>query len=249
MPLRFDEAERLEILKHSIQCLWSEDGKVALDYLINKRHLSENVLKLYQIGFLPEKLSKMKFPVYRYGFKQLAGRIIFPIFDSSNNLISLSSRLITSPTNDLPIYWHEKYEKSFYLYGLNLAKYYMYKWKFACLVEGQIDVMQMNNYGIYNTSGITSLNFSLMQLSTLLRYCTEIILILDNDAKRQGQNAAEKIIKEYSIGHDQEYAIKIGTVNLEENIDPDEYLVKYGRDNLMSKIKTEVLRLRNKNVT
>ena len=105
---RFDSAERREIVEKSQQCLWSVEGKPAIDYLHEKRQLSDRVVRAFGLGYLPSDLKH-----------QLAGRIVFPFYDASGNLVVVSSRLI-SGDSELPVYWHESYEKSFFgRFGLN----------------------------------------------------------------------------------------------------------------------------------
>ena len=109
---RFDSLERKKILEKSQECLWSKEGEPGLEYLTQKRNLSIEICKQFQLGFMPSFVPHM-----------LNNRIIFPIIDSSNNLVSLSSRFIGDQSDtSLPVYWHEAYEKSFYLYGVNIAK-------------------------------------------------------------------------------------------------------------------------------
>ena len=122
----FDSVERADIVKKSQQCLWSEAGKPGLDYLLGQRQLSEFILRAFRVGYIPAQDDH-----------QLRGRIILPLFDQSKHLVVVSSRMIDDSANPLPVYWHESYEKSFFLYGAPNAIPYMRKWKFATVcVDG-----------------------------------------------------------------------------------------------------------------
>ncbi len=107
---RFSVVERSIIVENSQKCLGTHEGKPGLDYLLNERGLSEDVIRLFSIGYIPSNVGH-----------QLAGRVILPIYDPSRNLIAVSSRAVED-SYELPVYWHESYEKSFYLYGIQSAK-------------------------------------------------------------------------------------------------------------------------------
>lgn len=235
----FDSVERTEIVDKSQQCLWSAEGKPGLDYLLGQRFLSEPILRAFKVGFMPYKVRH-----------QLRGRIILPLFDPSGHLVVISSRMIDDSENPLPVYWHESYEKSFFLYGVSNAIACMRKWKFASVVEGQFDVMQMHNHGVANTVGLCANHMSAMQYAVLQRYCEEIILILDKDDNKAGQKGREKALKEMqSYGFESflplpEYRHKLSYVEFPENTDPDSFLRRYGVMTLKRMIDAQLRRLR-----
>ena len=255
---RFGTVERSDIVQKSRAYLWSDEGEAARDYLINERDLSEDIVRSFGIGYLPEDLNH-----------QLHGRIIMPLLDPSGNLVSITSRVAREPRESdlLPVYWHEAYEKSWYLYGMQLAKESIKKRKFVIIVEGQFDVIQMHNHNMMNTVGLCSTNLSDMQLSILSRYCDEIVLLLDNDKNRSGQKAVEKIMNmgnkfvmqtgerendaivdsiryvpektQFSCGY------KIAPCNIDAAKDPDEFIRRFGFTPLGSKLKKTVRELRS----
>lgn len=234
---RFSSRDRELILSKSQQCIWTNEGTKGRDYLIGSRCLSEEIIKKFGLGYIPDRVDH-----------QLSGRIIFPIYDPSLNLIALSSRRVEENNDFLPVYWHEAYNKTFYLYGIEHAKYWMRKWGFAVISEGQFDVLQMHNHGIKNAVGLSSTNLSMIQLSVIYRYCEKIILLFDEDSNESGQKAVKKImrsmdhiLKENEEEGRKEYANRIIAVSLGENSDPDSYLRKYGGKPLKDKIK-EALR-------
>jgi len=85
----------------------------------------------YHTYVMLDKYQKTLFADFGLGYipldvkHQLAGRIIFPVFDPSENLICVSSRFIHKTDTFLPRYWHESYEKDFHLYGIHLSKHSM----------------------------------------------------------------------------------------------------------------------------
>ncbi len=235
----FDSVERTELVEKSQQCLWSDSGKPGLDYLIDQRQLSEPVLRAFKVGFMPYKVRH-----------QLRGRIILPLFDPSGHLVVICSRMIDDSENPLPVYWHESYEKSFFLYGVPNAIPYMRKWKFASVVEGHFDVIQMHNKGVYNTVGLCSHTMTGMQFSILQRYCEETILILDRDENEAGQKGTRQALKAMgAYGFDSfqplpEYRHKFSHVEFSENTDPDKFLRQHGVLALKRMIDAQLRKIR-----
>lgn len=259
---RFSKVERDDILLISQECLWGKDGEQAREYLLKTRRLTEDVVRKFKIGYLPEDLNH-----------QLSGRVILPLFDASGSLVTITSRIIRDqlPSDILPRYWHEAYEKSWYLYGLDAAKEFMRKWRFAVVVEGQIDCIQMHAHGMKNTVALCSTNMHDMQFASILRYCEEIVTVLDNDTNMAGQKGAEKIksrenrvvnenVLVYSSDRER-YTLKNGptasygmpkykieSVLLSGAKDPDEYILKMGFPSLQAQIKRAVKEIRKNNV-
>ena len=246
---RFSLVEREEVANKACRCLWSDSGKPGWEYLLEKRGLSEETAKEFQLGYIPIFVKH-----------QLRGRVIFPLFDPSKNLVAISSRSVfVSEKNFLPTYWHESYQKPFYLYGIQNAHKAFRRAKFAVVVEGQFDVLQLHNHGIHNVVGLCGNKMSEVQISVINRYCQEIVLLLDKDENLSGQRGAEKIVAasafELQMSLDGEKVSasfpvpwhqrkdiltdcrKISSIILPENSDPDEFVRKHGVMELRKIIK------------
>lgn len=76
-------------------------------------------------------------------------RITFPIYDTMNNIIGFSARILDP--NDKPKYLnsaeHKAFEKSKILYGLNRAKNEIREHNALFIVEGQMDVVGLARLG------------------------------------------------------------------------------------------------------
>ncbi len=230
---RFSLVEREEIVTKAHQCLWTKPGKPGLEYLIDRRKLSESVIREFQLGYIPIDVSH-----------QLKGRIIFPLVDPSGNLITVGSRNVTGKSF-LPVYWHESYEKPFYLYGIQQAKSSLRKHGFVLIVEGQFDVLQLYNHGIHNVVGLSGNKLSDVQISVMQRYCDELIILLDTDENKAGQLGASKIAQSGAYEYNTPLFPKplfnepqimanrhFVSVSLPENSDPDEFVRNHGIDKL-----------------
>jgi len=246
---RFSLVEREEIVNKSCQCLWSDSGKPGRDYLLEKRGLSEETVKAFQLGYIPNFVKH-----------QLRDRVILPIFDPSHNLIAVSSReIVKSEKNFLPVYWHESYQKPFYLYGIENAYKEFRRVHFSIVTEGQFDVLQLHNHGIRNVVGLCGNKMSDVQISVINRYCSEIILLLDQDENQSGQRGADKIVANAVIEdpvllrtekmrfptpwHSSRDFVhqrrKVLSISLPENSDPDEFIKKHGVMKLRKIIKEQ----------
>lgn len=244
---RFSLVERGEVVNKACRCLWSDSGKPGREYLLEKRGLSEETIKEFQLGYIPVFVKH-----------QLRGRVILPLFDPSRNLVAVSSRAIfESEKLSLPVYWHESYQKPFYLYGIENSSKEFRRAKFAIVVEGQFDVLQLHNHCIRNVVGLCGNKMSDVQISVINRYCQEILLLLDRDENLSGQRGAEKIVAESAFamrmslnGEKMKFPVpwyqrkgylttrrKILSINLPENSDPDEFVRKHGVMELRKIIK------------
>lgn len=245
MSARFTSFERSEIVEKASRCLWTEEGKLALEYLRDQRKLSDETIRKFTLGYMPDFVRHNNPHV-----PQISGRIIIPLYDPSGNLIVVTTRAIRED-DGLPKYWHETYEKSFYLYGLNVAIPSIRRWRFVVLVEGQFDVMQMHNHGMTNTVGVCSTNLSDVQVSMLHRYCDQVIILFDHDENRSGQKGTDKaMLRAYTpiVAAAEKtfmrYGYKFDHVEVPGLKDPDEYLKSCGMAGLRTLIKQKVQKMR-----
>ena len=190
--------------------LWSKQGKQALDYL-TRRGLSKEIIEKLKIGYAPEKSELEKyFAKYRISSSEaaLAGhperfrfRIIFPIFNSFNQVIGFSGRILEEvlPQGVSP---HPKYlntpetpvfRKSQALYGINFAKDSIRQNKRVIVVEGQMDVAMSFEAGIWETIASSGTALTEEHLKNLRRFCQAVIFAFDED--EAGQKAAHQAVK------------------------------------------------------
>lgn len=230
-----------------------EKNDEALAYL-KSRGLTEESIKSFRIGFVPEEwrllyahLTKLGFhdnEIERAGlgkktekgmYDRFRNRIMFPISDSSGRVIAFSGRLfkddgksakyLNSP--DTPIF-----SKSYVLFGLDKAKDSIRKNNFSILVEGQMDLVLSHQAGFKNTiassgtalSDVTVSKENVVSNLGLVRRLSENI-VLAFDGDKAGFNASLRAGKiSLALGMD------VKVANLPSGIDPADLISKQGVD-------------------
>jgi len=211
---RFSEAEREKILKAAKITLSKPEGKRALDYLLNVRKLSAEVIDQFDFGYCPLDVDH-----------QMRGRIITPIYDAHGNLVVLSTRHIDESRSDK--FWHETFNKGSYVYGLNRARKSIIRSNKVIIVEGEIDVTALHSRGFSMTVGMCGSALTLFQVALLSKYCSFFYLMFDDDTA--GKRAIARAMEMYEEFHLSAYNLKFIPVHLEKGYDPDEFIKKCGR--------------------
>lgn len=172
---------------------------------------------------------------------QLKGRIISPIYDVYSDLVAVSTRNLFKQKGDPGYFWHERFDKGSFLYGLNLAKESILRCKKAIVVEGEFDVTSMHDFGFTMTVGVCGSTFTLSQASLLARYCKEVYFMFDNDSS--GQNGLRRVMKLHRVHYLESYGIRYISTHLPIGKDPDKLLRSdgaKGMKNILAKAKDEV---------
>ena len=193
---------------------YADDNWTSLtDYLTGK---GIEIKTLHELG-LVSKSDKGRY------YDKFRGRVIFPIFNVTGNVIGFGGRIIGQGE---PKYLNSQetgvFQKKKNLYGLNIAKDYISKEDRIILVEGYMDVVSLHQAGI--KTAVASLGTALTpeQAALIKRYTKNVILSYDADSA--GQNAADR-------GLDILYGegIKAKVLKVPDGKDPDEFVKKYGR--------------------
>ena len=231
---KLPELEMINIVKMSQETLFSDLGSDALNYLTNVRYHDINIIKKFQIGYVP------KFVKNDLGYDhEFSDRIVFPIFDSYGLVVALSSRYIGDNEYKNKFH-HSAFDKSYYLYGFHESKKSIIKNKKCIIVEGEQDVLSMHKFGFNMTVGCLGSAVGINQISMLSRYCSEIFFCFDNDiAGKVSEKRMRDIYKEYHLDN---YDIKFYYVNLpkEDNVkkvDIDEYINKNGKNAVLKLLR------------
>ena len=221
--------DRKKIVQIAKRSLRKSEGKKALNYLKEHRGISNAIIDEFNFGYCPSNVNH-----------QLKDRIITPIYDLYGEVVALSTRSMTIPKGEKNHFWHESFDKSFYLYGLCCARDNIIKYKKVIIVEGEFDVAALHSYGFNMAVGICGSAFSLAQTSLLSRFCSDFYLVFDRD--EAGDFALKRSIEMYDEFNLDIYGIRYIPVKLPNNTDPDKYIRENGKHKfkeLLAKTKEE----------
>ena len=230
------EVERKQLVEIAADQLFQDEdeSREALNYLVGKRKFNEKLLREFGIGYVPYHVKNDDGNRH-----ELAGKITYPIYNQYNELVAVSSRNWREGARQK--FWHESFDKPFYLYGFNIAKNYIQKYRKAILVEGEHDTMSMHKGGIKVTCGILGSAPQVFQIAMLMRYCDEIYTLFDSDvAGERARDMIGKIWEQYNLdGYGVKYynaelphAKELG-LSSDKDIDPDFYMKNYGAKSCM----------------
>ncbi|MDU7165842.1 toprim domain-containing protein, partial [Finegoldia magna] len=156
-------------------------------------------------------------------FDKFRNRLMFPIIDIRGNIIGFGGRtLADAKAKYMNSPQSLAYDKSKNVYGVSNLKNSTKVGKII-LVEGYMDVISLTNYGF--DFAIASLGTSLThdQAKLIKRYCKNIYICYDGDSA--GQNATSRAIQVFK-----EIDISPNIIVIPDNLDPDDYIKKYGNE-------------------
>ena len=246
---RYRQQERLwalhkEAARFFHSQLYAPIGKTALEYAFG-RGMSKSILTTFGVGYAPDSWDSLVKAMKAKGyteeelkesglvtvsqkngklFDRFRDRLMFPIIDVRGNVIGFGGRIIKNDPNAAKYLNSPEtliFNKRKNLFGLNLAK--KSKAGSLILVEGNIDVVALHQYGFDNA--IASLGTSLTeeQAALMTRYAEQVILIYDGD--KAGQNATQRAIPIL-----EKAGLQVKVLQLKDAKDPDEFLKKFGAD-------------------
>ena len=246
---RYKQQERLwalhkEAARFFHSQLYAPVGKPALEYALG-RGMSKSVLTSFGVGYAPDSWDSLVKAMRGKGytdqelkdsglvtvsqkngnlFDRFRDRLMFPIIDVRGNVIGFGGRIIKKDDNAAKYLNSPEtliFNKRKNLFGLNLAK--KSKQGFLILVEGNVDVVVLHQFGFDNA--IASLGTSLTeeQAALMTRYADQVVLIYDSD--KAGQNATQRAIPIL-----EKAGLQVKVLQMRDAKDPDEFLHKFGAD-------------------
>jgi DNA primase len=229
--LKAEEFFHYILISHSL-------GSNAKDYLI-KRGVSEESIKNFNLGYAPNSWESLTKFLLKRGFTvaeliaaglaveskhgcydRFRGRIIYPMRDAKEKIIGFSGRVldggepkyINTPQTVL-------FDKSNFLYGINLAKGEIRSKDEAVLVEGEMDVIMSHQSGIKNVVASKGTGLTDGQIELLKKYTQNISLCFDMDLA--GDSASRRGIDLAEAG-----GFNIKMISVKEGKDPAEVILK-----------------------
>ena len=246
---RYRQQERLwalhkEAARFFHSQLYSKEGEAALQYALG-RGMNKYILTTFGVGYAPDSWDSLVKAMGAKGytkqelidsglvtvsqkngniFDRFRDRLMFPIIDTRGHVIAFGGRTVKKDA-DTAKYLNSPetliFNKRKNLFGLNLAK--KTKQDHLILVEGNIDVVALHQYGFDNA--VASLGTSLTEEQAVLlsRYTENVVLIYDGDeAGQRATRRAIPILEKAGIG--------VKVLQIKDAKDPDEYLKKFGAD-------------------
>ncbi len=224
------------------------DGVAVGMQYFRQRGFRDDTIKRFQLGFDPTDRYRLAKTALQNGYKaefllkagicyqndhgelvdRYAGRVVFPWIGMNGKVVGFTARVLDSRTKGVNQKYvnspdSEIYHKANELYGIYQAKRAISKENHVYLVEGQADVISMNQCGIENVVAGSGTALSLNQIRMLHRFTQNITLIYDDDAA--GHHAAlegtDKLLAE---------SMNLKILLLPGGMDPDEFARSHTAD-------------------
>lgn len=171
-------------------------------------------------GFSPDILKKFSIGDCWNPQKQMFGRAVCPIFDvDKDSVLGSAGRIIEEKPYLQKWKYSWKFKASSYFYGFWDALDSLSDKKTAILVEGQMDVVRLHEYGYRNTIGCFGAHITDNQVKLLNKTgIHNVVIFMDGDtAGFEAANRIESKCENY-------FNTKI--ISLKENTDPDQLTIE-----------------------
>ena len=236
----------------------------ALDYLINQRGFTEEIIDKFKLGVGINNLHKLVGPekcegLYNIGLLKKddngdyystfsSNRITIPRIDERGNILSFTGRLFVQPPEDKnpPKYLHTTntliYDKSQFVLGLYQAKKHIKALNSVICVEGELDLIKCHQKGIINTVSLSGLNISDEQVNLLKKYTNTFYVCVEDGAilkpNEKGETSLDKFYTKVksNIPYAKVYIIDLRLPD-GSKCDPDVYLNTHTKDDFKELIK------------
>ncbi len=225
--------------------LFTNLGKNAIQYLKN-RNIDRDTIKKFGIGLSVQKLSLTDYLKNKnYSIDKLIdvgltndngndifiNRIMFPIYDLAGNPVAFSGRIYNTKDTSKYINTKEtdKFKKGKILYNYHIAKEHLKKNDSVIIMEGQMDVIRASTIGVNNCIATMGTALTRDHKSIIKNMTNNVVLCFDGDSA--GEKATISAIELL-----EDTGIDIKIVRLPNDMDPDEYIIKEGKDSFLYQI-------------
>lgn len=228
-------------------------GVAAKEYLHN-RGITDDLIREFEIGLsLKEKDLLTRLLVKKgfsnkdmvdsglivksdYGYSDIyANRIMFPLYDVAGKIVGYSGRIYNGEDTSKYINTRETaiFKKGEILYNYHRAKESCRKKNVVIITEGFMDVIRCHSVGVTNVVAAMGTAFTKEHVMLIRKLARDVILCFDGD--KAGAKATESCINLLL-----EYNITPKVVRLPEDLDPDEFILKYGKDKFIDMINNPI---------
>jgi len=187
----------------------SKEGKTIGFSYFKERGFSDETIKKYDLGYLPDKLNYFSKEAIANGYDpvfleksglsifqneksidRFRGRVIFPIHSMSGRILGFGGRILNNQLKTAKYLNSPEsliYNKSKILYGIFYAKQDIAKLDNCFIVEGYTDVIQLHQKGIKNVVSSSGTALTLDQITLIRRLTSNVTMLFDGD--KAGVNA------------------------------------------------------------
>lgn len=228
----------------------TKEGQEALEYLLN-RGFTEETIEKFQIGyaldswdFVYKFLSKRGYAAdvlekagliilrerdEKY-FDRFRNRVMFPIMDHQGNTIAFSGRALGA---DEPKYLNSPetpiFNKSKILYNFHNARPHIRKKEQVVLFEGFADCISAVRAGVENAVATMGTSLTDQHIQLIKRNTENVLISYDSDsAGLAAANRAANMLNEAGL--------HVKAALMPDNLDPDDYIKKYGEKSFVSDV-------------
>ena len=186
----------------------SEGKSIGFSYF-KERGFSDETIKKYDLGYLPDKLNYFSKEAIANGYDpvfleksglsifqnkksidRFRGRVIFPIHSMSGRILGFGGRILNNQLKTAKYLNSTEsliYNKSKILYGIFYAKQDIAKLDNCFIVEGYTDVIQLHQKGIKNVVSSSGTALTIDQITLIRRLTSNVTMLFDGD--KAGVNA------------------------------------------------------------
>lgn len=228
-------------------------GKIARNYLTS-RNINDDIIKRFQIGlsFSDNKLTDLllkkgysKDLLVKSGIAVInnegkvndiyRNRIMFPLWDTNGKVIGFSGRIYEGKDQSKYINTMETdiFKKGSLLYNYENARKSVLDKDEIIICEGFMDVIRLYTIGVTNVVATMGTAITKEQLNLIRKLTNNVILMFDGDSA--GEKATLSFIE---LSKDIDFNLSI--VRLEDDLDPDDYIIKKGKDKMMEHLSKPI---------
>lgn len=224
-------------------------GKSAIKYL-NKRNITDEIIKEFGIGLslndnVAGKLLKSK----GYSDEELTeigicgkkdnflydifrNRIMFPLEDINGNTVGFSGRIYNGEDENKYVNSKESviFKKGNLLYNYKKAFNYARDKKQIIVVEGFMDVIRLYTIGIKNVVATMGTAITKQHADLIKKLSKNVVLCFDGD--KAGEKATKSALEAL-----ENVGLSPKIIRLEDNLDPDDYIIKKGEKAFLNHLK------------
>ena len=224
-------------------------GKSATSYLHN-RMIDDDIIKEFEIGlsFNDNNVSKLLegkgyttdklIDIGLCGKKDdfvydlFRNRIMFPLWDLDGNTVGFSGRIYNNEDESKYVNSKESliFKKGKILYNYKRAFNEARDKKQIIVVEGFMDVIRLYTIGIKNVVATMGTAVTHEQADLIRKLSKNVVLCFDGD--KAGEKATISALKEL-----EDIGLSPKVIRLEDDYDPDDYIVKVGKDKFLTHLK------------